>query len=836
MNYNLLLLAHTVCADRQIHNEEARALYELAKCVDADKETVDEIEAILSQDEQCLKLEEVAARIQPSQRQEALRQVIAIAYADGYLSPLEKNLINTLASPSLWNISSTQVEDIIANAERGVIRECSGTVETTRDISFGAKVLRGAESILSRNLIGKIADLAPEDIGRTIKKLQREVLLAGPEYDEAIQRCSLIASEDYKFTLNILANSEKDLEELKQKISVKIEAFAKQQSNASVGSAKDAIKQIQSTSHTLESEIIKLIQAIRESLDAKERALSYFSITFMGKTKAGKSTLHAIITGEGWEAIGVGKQRTTRLNRVYEWKKIRIIDTPGIGAPGGKTDEEVAESIMDESDIICYVVTNDSIQETEFSFLSKLKSSAKPLIILLNLKNNLRDSRRLEHFLANPNKMFAMEGKNDLKGHIDRIRRYAQSHYVNDYFDVIPVMLLAAQMSKEDVYQDKASALFEASRLQDFLDSIRESVVKHGSLRRSQTFLGSTVGSIQKPLNWLGNEIASYQTLIGSLRDKHSTIKKELARQKQDTKRFLDAKVKSIFQEAMQKVSSYARNSYSKEQEVITREWSEQITKLNLQERVNSAVKLGSERYNQAISAILEETGKEMQLMVQLTSASSFNFENTYSSFSLKIGGQILTVAGILLTFVVPPLGGLAVLAGRVMGLFSRFTKSDEERKREAINKLENALKESVQKQEEDTLKQVDEVYSKQCSKIEKGINTYFESLIYGLETILSELRSTQLRLHSKCDILNKAYGKRILDHALGKYESLSTNAISAAIDSVNRDFGSRIVITIKPNFSISRRLFDPKFQKELSSLLQENIQFNEMKLSRNNT
>lgn len=34
------------------------------------------------------------------------------------------------------------------------------------------------------------------------------------------------------------------------------------------------------------------------------------------------------------------------------------------GAPGGKSDTETAQSIIDEADLICYIVTNDSIQET----------------------------------------------------------------------------------------------------------------------------------------------------------------------------------------------------------------------------------------------------------------------------------------------------------------------------------------------------------------------------------------------------------------------------------------------------------------------------------------
>lgn len=100
------------------------------------------------------------------------------------------------------------------------------------------------------------------------------------------------------------------IEEIQQKTSGKGQATT----------AKKVAKQLEDTNKALTTEIIEKIKKVRESLCAKQRALNHFSIAFMGKTKAGKSTLHAIITNEGWDAIGVGKQRTTRWTRVYEWK------------------------------------------------------------------------------------------------------------------------------------------------------------------------------------------------------------------------------------------------------------------------------------------------------------------------------------------------------------------------------------------------------------------------------------------------------------------------------------------------------------------------------------
>ena len=42
---------------------------------------------------------------------------------------------------------------------------------------------------------------------------------------------------------------------------------------------------------------------------------------------------------------------------------MRLIDTPGIGSAeaDGRTDDQIAESVLGESDIICCVIVDDSI-------------------------------------------------------------------------------------------------------------------------------------------------------------------------------------------------------------------------------------------------------------------------------------------------------------------------------------------------------------------------------------------------------------------------------------------------------------------------------------------
>ena len=126
-----------------------------------------------------------------------------------------------------------------------------------------------------------------------------------------------------------------------------------------------------------------------------------------------------------------------------------------------------------------------------------------------------------------------MNSTNGLGGHIELIRRYAKQHYANDYFDVIPVMLLAAQMSREAEHQEHKDELFKASRIQDFLDAIRVSLVDYGVIRRSQTLLGSTVGAIEEPNKWVTKELEAYQNLTNHLKNMHNKFREGIMNQQQ---------------------------------------------------------------------------------------------------------------------------------------------------------------------------------------------------------------------------------------------------------------------------------------------------------------
>ncbi|AUT03759.1 GTPase [Nostoc sp. CENA543] len=827
INYQFLLLTHMVCADGQIHSEESKALQDLGQQAKMGTRTLEEMEKILNQDKDFISLEEVARQIPTKEKSEAIRQILAIAYVDGYCSPSEKEMVNHVAK--IWNWSDTEITNLLEGAKNfSTVQNIYNDIEKY-ELSVGARLLKGVDSLLSRALVDNLTQIVPKSLGHKVKKLRKEILLSGAEYEKATQKCKSIATEDYKYTEKSLQSAYTSLKNLVENIQQTTELIHKKTSNkGQANKAKEVAQQLEVTKNALSAEVIKKLEGVRESLRSKQRALNYFSIAFMGKTKAGKSTLHAIITGDGWEAIGVGKQRTTRFNRVYEWKNIRIIDTPGIGAPGGESDEEIAARVIEESDVICYVVTNDSVQETEFKFLELLKEKAKPLIILLNIKNNLRDQRRLDYFLQDPDKLFVMDSSSGLGGHIERIRRYAKNHYANDYFDIIPVMLLAAQMSQEPEHQDNQEKLFQGSHMQELLDAIRVSLAEHGVIRRSQTLLGSTVSAIDEPNKWVTEQIESYQDWVTQLKDIHQRFQHEVHKASRDNWESLQQHIKLVFKDVFDIIQPFAEENWNAEQSQLNSKLKDKLNILNVEGKLNIAFKQSEEKFNKEVQKILREIGNELQNVARLKFGNvNLNEQDSipYKDM-LRFSGNLLGVLGASAFLFAAPVGIFLGITGACLHLISNFLKSEEQKRREAVENIRNSLNNQFKDQQQKALKNAEESFSKYSKDVESNISNYFNGLIESLELIIKHLENTQNKLDGCADNLNRAYAKRIVDWCADKYEPLTDEGILTTIAQVDRDFGRNIKIQTKSEFKSKR------FQKIINQVLQEDISIISVKSS----
>ncbi|MEB3310387.1 MAG: GTPase domain-containing protein, partial [Snowella sp.] len=372
-------------------------------------------------------------------------------------------------------------------------------------------------------------------------------MLEEKNYYHLISSNKNIALSDYQLIQEEIQSGVTTLKELNKTFKSQLTQIKENKSKAKNNKAKKlTLNQISEIYQRLIKAKADDLERLELTLEAKRRSVGNFTITIMGRTKAGKSTLFATLLGKYYEGIGKGQQRTTRQNKIYDiGNGIRLIDTPGIGAIGGEADEKEALKAVDESDLICYVVTIDGQQETEFKFLGKLKQQTKPLLILLNVQYNIEDERRLSIFFRKSEEM--LTGK-DIQDHKARITRYAREHYANDSITVLPVMLLAAQLSRQKSDPDLCKRLYEASQIQIFLDYIKNIIENYGKLLISQILLGEAAVSITPPLLAIQDEIKNCQVISNQLSDSKDKLKNRLKESKEDVQKQLEIKIKEIFQ------------------------------------------------------------------------------------------------------------------------------------------------------------------------------------------------------------------------------------------------------------------------------------------------
>lgn len=227
------------------------------------------------------------------------------------------------------------------------------------------------------------------------------------------------------------------------------------------------------------------MHSIRRSLVNKQKNLSQFTVTLFGRTKAGKSTIREALTHGSGETIGRGAQRTTLDIRRYIWNDLQVIDTPGIAAYEGDNDVTIAESVIDESDVILFLITNDSLQAAEFKKFANLKSQNKPVIILLNVKQDISNPVRRKIFLRDFDKIVSKEGQS---GNIQRIHSLAKDHFGHASIEVIPIHAMSAFEATREKDESIMRQLYAASRISWLKDGLEQLVTNQGIQKRTLTF------------------------------------------------------------------------------------------------------------------------------------------------------------------------------------------------------------------------------------------------------------------------------------------------------------------------------------------------------------
>ncbi|MCG6135746.1 MAG: 50S ribosome-binding GTPase [Nostoc sp. LLA-1] len=307
------------------------------------------------------------------------------------------------------------------------------------------------------------------------------------EFEDALEQCSQTATFAYDISLEYVKKTKLIIENLNSDI---------RNTSNHLLSKKGANKfEFAGTLNQIQSNIKRLSQESFEdlviSLNTKRKYLKNFTVALFGRTKAGKSTLRKTLTSGNGSTIGKGSQRTTRDVKEYSWQGLRLLDTPGIEAYKGDDDTKQANDVIDQSDIVLFLTSDDSVQPGEFAAMAQLQQINKYFAVILNIKHDISNGLEdLQMFIDIPEMVF---DKERLLQHQHHIHNHIQEFLKLEDVDITCIHAQAGFLSTKEEYQEYSSQLWELSKIEKLYSLITYQIYANGQNLRLSTFSDSLI-------------------------------------------------------------------------------------------------------------------------------------------------------------------------------------------------------------------------------------------------------------------------------------------------------------------------------------------------------
>lgn len=728
-----LIGCYAIIEDKEINSRELSVLNDFLP-LQKDSLLYAERKKIFQDDETKIPLRELLNKLShlhlnKEKSEELVHFLVCISYADFYMDSKERNLAEKVAK--------------ILNVPFAPIAES--------EASNNSKNISDSKLKWHESLWGRVENFT---YGLSDKNEKRtDKILGGLGFASILEEVTEEASTDMERVSGILNTINDDLKTCAQDLNQF--SLAKNTSRKDFDKIKETIAEI---SKEFNQTINESVSQNIELLDKKKRNIHYFTIAFMGRTKAGKSTLHKVVTQQNDDDIGIGKLRTTRYNRSWYWDRLRIVDTPGIGAPGGEVDTEIAKSIIDEADMICYIVTSDSIQETEFDFFETIKDRNKPLYIILNYKSNL-SGIRLKKFLEAPTDWKDCKGPQSIEGHFKRIEERLSGKYNMDAVAIIPLHLLAAQLYVEGGFDAEIlEKLKTGSNITSFIRTIKEEIYNTGCLKKSLSIIdGSSynIHQVNARIKADCDRLREDASLLEKTREKISSF---FSNERGKLTSQLSSITDSVRQELKNRANTFSNENYDNENAGAA--WENDSVVKNILERYKERISDCIEDFKSKLKSELEEVTSDLQIHFRFTSFQNIK-GSSISNTRLKV-----SIVGSLLTLALIPFGGWVLTAGGIIVmLFSRLFTSKSEKIKKAINKmseqLEKGIDENMNKNKSALLANI----NSSLNSASQEINDAFVAYITGANDILNEMDTLLKKCDKSENAINSLIGFRILDY-----------------------------------------------------------------------
>lgn len=660
-------------------------------------------------------------------------------------------------------------------------------------------------------------------------------LLSGANFSRKITAIAKNSEEDLAISDSIMQKLSNELEKEVKSIGTIVDIL--KDKDRKDGSLTASIQIVESLYRTINATIIKSLKNNLEVLNKKKRTANYFTIAFMGRTKAGKSTFHKVVTHEETDDIGIGKLRTTRYNRCWYWQHLRIIDTPGIGAPGGETDEKVAHSIIDEADLICYLVTNDSIQQTEFDFLSGLKEKNKPLFIILNVKQNL-DGVRLKRFFREPTAWLHDTGPQNIQGHIDRIQECIGGKYDLSAIQIVPLQLLAAikYFDKNSEWtEEEKNALLEGSNIKQFVKLIKECVFRSGNIKKSLNIVDGCYVQTDDIYQVLHKYCDDLKKQRDQLSNKKNMLISFIENESIRTRNAIISAIRECHNRLRNNVTSFSDEYYEeKDNKVLQRKWTEYYPNKTAYQHLQDNIEKEVNGFQKAVKDKVEECFDDLQFYFSQKELND-NLRGD-EIFNSRRAAQIGTGIGIAIIGIASlKLGALAfaatnfwnpagwatfiTLAAAAVGTWIvSWFKSKATKIQEAKDKMAKALRSSITANE---TKMIEDI----LPKFDNSINEIKISLEKNFSTILDNLKKLIILnddLSNDCQTFKNEYNIVVAYRIIQQLRPRITQTIAEyGISNLSKDFSvvrpSRFSLEISCPYQMDKD--DEKIASELTQM-----------------
>jgi len=701
--------------------------------------------------------------------------------------------------------------------------------------SYRAKlgIDRGSYTALSKEVQSALTGNNPVDGSQVVIRAKslyeryEHCLFSAEVYSDVIKEMSAIAKEDIDYASKKVDRIAQMYRVYPQMLKKQTDSIINHQSHLNNNDDKQQLQDffkelLESIDHSLEN-ANDSVNVLRERQSA---ASNSFTISFMGRTKAGKSTLHSVLLGGlNNDFIGRGSERTTRYNYVYDFEGMRIIDTPGIGAPGGKSDTEIATEVADESDLICYVVTSDSIQETEFNFLKQLKDRNKPVLIMLNKKDNItRSEKKLQAFLDNPLGWYESDGEDAIQGHINRINTYVQMNHDFHNFSIVPVHLLAAKLALKETDPEKKEKLLEGSRINVFLKTLSDMVSSSGIIQRSQTIYNSAVYHLEEDKKLASEQIvavASLRKVFKNNTDDTLTRIKAYGEKKRND--FIESFNSTFDAFVKEDVRKFADENYNINSKELNNVWRKFLASSNLEKRLQLSYDREWDQYQSKVQDILMESEEDLNFSMEFGSLSNVKLKKVVDvKFALRAFSAVLGVVGVFLAS--NPVGWVILGVTALTTVVSLFIKGKDKQIDMAKDNLYESLKANVEKMRDKNLAELLKKYDSSRNSIIQQISSYNGAIDNSLGKIYQSMDELKVSLTETIQDLNCAYGARIANYM-----------IQAPFYAIN-DPQTMSPLTVEREFKKYTLLKDDRLfikpmhvnKEQMSDILQEKLYINE--------